>query len=130
MAPTSPSSPPSTKAFYDSLGKRYEDIYGHDTGLLDAVARWLDQLPSDARVIDCGCGTGRPVAEMVMRSGRAVHGIDLSEKMVEICREQVPGGTFQAVSMLEYEPEEEEEKKKKKKEVEGVVASLSLFEVR
>lgn len=108
--------------FYDSLGKQYDELYGNHIGLRDTFSKWLHQLPPYACILDCGCGTGCPVAEMIVDSGRAVHGIDLSSTMIEVARKQVPGATFEVVSMLEYKPPLEGQ-------MGGVVASLSLFEL-
>ena len=55
-----------TGEFYNKLGMQYENLYGHDPGLHEIVRRFLDLLPvSGARVLDCGCGTGKPVAHMI-----------------------------------------------------------------
>ena len=53
------------------------------------VAFYADRIPSgNASVLELGCGTGRvliPLAE----SCAYVHGIDVSEAMVDICREKI-----------------------------------------
>lgn len=88
--------------FYSNLGKRYEDAYGHNAGLQRMVQRFLDLLPSKATVLDCGCGTGKPVSYMIAESGREPYGIDLSPTMVELSKKQVPKGTFTQCNMLEF----------------------------
>lgn len=106
--------------FYNELGKKYEDAFGHDQGLHKAVQRFLDYLPSNATILDCGSGTGKPVSHLITSSGRTVHGIDRSPGMIELSRKQVPSGTFELHDMLSYEAP---------KAFDGVVASLSLFEL-
>ena len=109
-----------TVEFYSDLGKRYENLYGHDPGLHEVVRRFLGLLPaSDARVLDCGCGTGEPVARMIAARGHRVLGIDMSQTMVDLSRQAVPTGSFECVNMLDYEAPTDH--------FHGVVVSLALF---
>lgn len=108
--------------FYSGLGMQYEKFYGHDAGHHENIRRFLDLLPaSDARVLDCGCGTGKPVSHMVAARGHRVWGIDISQAMVDLSRKQVPNGSFERANMLEYEAPTDH--------FHGIVASLSLFEL-
>ena len=109
------------KIIFNNLSKEYEDVFGDDRGLHRNMERFLSYLPTDARVLDCGSGTGRPVCQMIAESGRSVHGIDLSPKMIELSRKQVPKATFELCNMLEYSPRLEN--------FGGVTATLSLFEL-
>jgi ubiquinone/menaquinone biosynthesis C-methylase UbiE len=45
---------------------------------------------SRRRVLDVGCGTGRPAAALAERYGASVVGIDPSEKMLEVARRSAP----------------------------------------
>jgi SAM-dependent methyltransferase len=45
------------------------------------------------RVLDAACGPGLYAAEL-LRRGAGVTGFDASPRMVEICRDRVPAGTF------------------------------------
>lgn len=81
--------------FYNNLGKWYEDTYGDNTSLQRIVQHYVDLLPPKVSVLDCGCGTGKPVSSMIAESGRKPYGIDLSPTMVELSKKQVPQGTFQ-----------------------------------
>ena len=88
--------------FYSNLGKRYEDAYGNNTGLQKMIQHFLDLLPPKTSVLDCGCGTGKPVSYMIAESGHKPYGIDLSPTMVELSQKQVPQGTFKQCNMLDY----------------------------
>ena len=112
---------PDSEALYDDLGKRYEDFFGHNPGLHRVVRRFLEYLPPDACVLDCGSGTGKPVCHMVAETCRPIHGIDLSKSMIELSRKQVPQGTFELCDMLEYSPPPAS--------FGGVTATFSLFEL-
>ena len=109
----------STRDFYNEFGERYQEAFSHDAGLEKVVRRYLSLLPSDAAVLDCGCGTGRPVSSIVAESGRRVHGIDFSITMVELSKKQVPKGVFECCDMLQYAPPPAS--------FDGVIANLSLF---
>ena len=111
----------SSEEFYNDAGKQYEDAFGHDPGLLRIDGKFLDLLPPDARVLDCGCGTGKPTAHMIVESGRAVYGIDQSKTMVALSKAQVPEGSFETVNMVDYAPASAD--------FGGIVAMLSLFEL-
>ena len=62
----------------------------------------LSLLPSDASVLECGCGTDKPVSSLIAESGRQPHGIEFSLTMVELSKKQVkisaegvvPGSSF------------------------------------
>lgn len=62
------------------LGLRYKRFYGHDPAQHETIRRFLDLLPaSDARVLDLGCGTGKPVSHMVAARGHRAYGIDIAD---------------------------------------------------
>ena len=106
--------------FWTDLGLKYEAAYGHDTGLRNIVQTYLTKLPVSANILDCGCGTGKPVAKAIADSGRHIHGIDMSDGMASLSRKAVPSGTFEVANMLDYTPSVS---------YDGVVASLSIFEL-
>lgn len=110
----------SIQDFYSELGMRYEDFFGHNAGLRKVVQHFVSLLPSDATVLDCGCGTGKPVSFMIAESGRRLYGIDLSPTMVELSQKQVSKGTFQQCNMLQYAPSSPAS-------FGGITAVLSLF---
>lgn len=61
---------------------------------VDHVVAALGLQPGD-RVLDVGCGPGRHAHELARR-GIAVHGIDISERFVELATEHAPpGATFE-----------------------------------
>jgi SAM-dependent methyltransferase len=63
---------------------------------VDHVIEVLGLVPG-RRVLDVGCGPGRHAYELARR-GIAVHGIDISERFIEIARASAPpGATFERV---------------------------------
>ncbi len=70
----------------DHMGEAY-DRYAHTKGTVqevDHVVGALGLAPGD-RVLDVGCGTGRHAIELARR-GIDVHGVDISQRFVDIAR--------------------------------------------
>ena len=79
----------------DHLGAAY-DRYAHTKGTVQEVDHVVAQLGLEpgSRVLDVGCGTGRHARELARR-GVVVHGIDISERFVELAGDGAPdGATF------------------------------------
>lgn len=91
-------------AFFDNIGKKYEDAFSHDKGLIQFVHASLGSLPAGASILDVGSGTGKPVAEAAVGKGFKLHGIDISSTMVDIAQAQVPGASFEVCDALKYQP--------------------------
>ena len=89
---------------FDNLNQGYEDAFGENPGLIRAVRKVVDMLPTRAKVLDVGCGTGRPVCQILADADIEVHGIDISEKMVQLARVNVPKAKFSVADMVEYKP--------------------------
>ena len=56
----------------------------------------------DGLVVDLGCGSGI-AASLIVQAGYDVLGVDVSEAMVELARERVPGAEFVVGSLHEVE---------------------------
>ncbi|GKZ13077.1 class I SAM-dependent methyltransferase [Haladaptatus sp. T7] len=81
---------------YDRIADDYlaerngSDEESEDIALL---AEFHGHLPDDARVLDAGCGAGRPIAELLATHTNLV-GVDFSREQVARARENVPEGQF------------------------------------
>jgi len=51
---------------------------------------FIDILGKAAKVLDLGCGPGRPVAQHMVERGLRVTGVDSSPTMILFCRERLP----------------------------------------
>ena len=109
----------SAEDLFNDIGKDYEDAYAHNPGLQDVIELALAELKPRSQVLDVGCGTGKPVASHLAHAGHKVHGIDISQKMLEIARKQV-SGQFEKADMLTFEP---------KAKFSAIFAIFSLFQL-
>jgi ubiquinone/menaquinone biosynthesis C-methylase UbiE len=80
---------------YDAIGARYDEAFPHKDGQLAVVATMLQRIGgSGARVLDAGAGTGLPTALQLVEAGCRVTGLDISSRMLEIARKNVPEAEF------------------------------------
>jgi SAM-dependent methyltransferase len=54
------------------------------------IDRFLAHVPAGGRVLDLGCGSGRPVAAYLVERGFRVTGVDSSPSLIKLCRERFP----------------------------------------
>jgi SAM-dependent methyltransferase len=88
---------------FDAIGDRYDEAFPHREGQV-AAGTWLaGQLPTGARVLDLACGTGLPTARQLTEAGLKVTGVDLSTRMVELARENVPEAEFLQLDIADVE---------------------------
>jgi len=66
----------------DRQNSAWNDKVWHD--------RFIDRLTAGAKVLDLGCGSGRPVARHMAERGLRVTGVDSSPTMISLCRSRLP----------------------------------------
>ncbi|WP_426368424.1 class I SAM-dependent methyltransferase [Streptomyces sp. E-08] len=93
----------SAAELFDGLGIEYERAFVRLPAQLAAVEWLTARLGPGARVLDVGSGTGRPVADLLVRAGCEVTGIDVSREMVELASAQVPGARFEQCDVRAFE---------------------------
>ncbi|PSJ37413.1 class I SAM-dependent methyltransferase [Allosphingosinicella deserti] len=55
------------------------------------IRSWArDRLPTNAAVLDIGCGSGLPVARALVENGFTVFGVDASPRMIDAFRRHLP----------------------------------------
>jgi ubiquinone/menaquinone biosynthesis C-methylase UbiE len=79
---------------FDQLAELYQGEHSHNPVQNALVERIATLLPPGGAVLDLGCGTGVPTARILTGSGHRVVGVDVSEGMLKLAREQVPGAEF------------------------------------
>ncbi|MFX1310510.1 MAG: class I SAM-dependent methyltransferase [Promethearchaeota archaeon] len=82
------------------VGKGYnkiaKDYYTHrDLNKFNGeLEKLISLIPENAHVLDAGCGAGIPTAKFLVKRGIKVTGIDLSDTMLSMARENVPEANF------------------------------------
>lgn len=71
--------------YFQGIGSRVRDI---DT------AFGLIGNPSDPSIVEIGCGDGRDAKEIISRTANYI-GFDISEAMIKIAKDYVPGARFE-----------------------------------
>ncbi len=107
---------------YDAVSYRYR---GDQEDVTSRVyIQWLAELeariPSDASVLDLGCGCGIPVSQRLALRHR-VTGVDISPVQVERARANVPSAEFKCADMTQLDFEAES--------FDAIVAFYSLIHV-
>ncbi len=74
--------------------------------------KYFDELfhffPETAKLLDLGCGGGQPLTAYFADKGFNVVGVDISPKMIEIAKKQIPQGKFFVSDMNECQFGDEE----------------------
>lgn len=82
------------KAGYNKAAEEYLNKYRgifNNNKHLDLL---IEKLNPRARILDLGCGAGIPIDKYLIDKGFKVIGIDISEKQIELAKNNVPEGEF------------------------------------
>ena len=93
---------------YEEIGPAYQIAFDRPPAQVRSVQWLLSQLAPASKVVDIGCGTGRPVCEMLAEAGHHVTGVDFSSRMIETARKQVPSASIVQGDALFWEPAQED----------------------
>ncbi len=90
---------------YDAIAREWDavrvSLSEPERRLLELV---LGVAPPGSRILDLGCGTGRPIAERALNLGYRVTGIDRSLCMLELARRRLPRGEWVEATIEQYVP--------------------------
>jgi ubiquinone/menaquinone biosynthesis C-methylase UbiE len=93
---------------YDRIGDEYErwSAKATDPARERYLKVLLKHLPKGAQVLDLGCGSGA-LATRRLSERFQITGVELSSRMVELARRNVPSATFVRADMasVEFPPE-------------------------
>ncbi|NOK59963.1 MAG: class I SAM-dependent methyltransferase [Chloroflexi bacterium AL-W] len=86
---------------FDKIGDVYESAFGVNPAQVSATEWLIQNLPTNAQVLDVGCGAGVPTAQLIANAGFNVTGIDSSVEMLRLAQQKVPNGTFRLMDMTD-----------------------------
>ncbi|MFW9951387.1 MAG: class I SAM-dependent methyltransferase [Candidatus Thorarchaeota archaeon] len=100
-----------------------EDYYSHRnlSKFDNELEEFASLLPDNGYILDVGCGAGIPTVKFLTERGFKVTGIDLSNKMLHLARENVPNADFIKMDMNELQFD--------KNTFNGIVSVYALFHV-
>jgi ubiquinone/menaquinone biosynthesis C-methylase UbiE len=78
---------------YNAIADRYLAERSRDSADIRLLYDFMDRLPTNAQVLDAGCGAGVPVTQMLSERYQ-VMGVDFSEAQIELATRIVPEATF------------------------------------
>jgi ubiquinone/menaquinone biosynthesis C-methylase UbiE len=86
----------SAEEMFDSIGPAYEEAFADLKTQLDSIQWALTQIQHrrPAKVLDLGCGTGRPVCSTFVDAGHEVLGVDVSGVMLRDAEAKIPNAKF------------------------------------
>jgi cyclopropane fatty-acyl-phospholipid synthase-like methyltransferase len=97
------------KNSYDSIAEQWHANFrgqAYVDRTLAYVDRILDGLPTGAKVLDLGCGTGNPIAKHMADRGFCVVGVDQSSELLKIAETIVPDARLVHADIVDVELEE------------------------
>lgn len=66
------------------------------------IKLFSDSLPKGSKILDVGCGSGKPITEYFVNAGHVVTGIDISPKQAEKAKTHLPQAEFIVADMQSY----------------------------
>lgn len=106
------------RAGYDQIAELYVGQRDQFKSLR-YMERFAGLLPSDGLVLDVGCGGGKPVDSFLIARGYGVYGLDISPRMIELAKANVPAGHYELANMSRLQTGQFR--------VAGVVSMYALF---
>jgi SAM-dependent methyltransferase len=108
------------KETYNCIAEDWHRDHSHDDWWVEGTDAFIKELPAGARVLDVGCGGGTK-SKYLIAHGCKVVGIDISEKLLDIARREVPEAEFEELSMIDLDTMPET--------FDGVFAQASLLHI-
>jgi ubiquinone/menaquinone biosynthesis C-methylase UbiE len=86
----------SAEEMFDSIGPAYEEAFAGLKTQLTSIQWVLTQIQHlrPAKILDLGCGTGRPVCSTFADAGHDVLGIDISSVMLQDAESKISNAKF------------------------------------
>ena len=81
------------KSTYNRIARDYIKDHLGETWWIEGIDKYLSFLKPHSSILDVGCGFGK-ISKYLVKKGFVVTGVDFSENMIELAKEQVPTGIF------------------------------------
>lgn len=91
---------------YDKIGSWFAENRAADLVEKAYLNDILEHLTAGAKVLDLGCGDGKPILEYFIKHGINVLGVDASTQMIELAKANFPTTGFLLKDMRELDLEE------------------------
>lgn len=88
---------------YNKIGDWFAENRYADSVERAYLGAIIEQLPPNASMLDIGCGNGKPILEYFINHNIRVVGIDGSEKMMELARNNFPGTRLMLLDMRQMQ---------------------------
>lgn len=88
---------------YDEIAYRWREDPNIQINGLAPFERALQFVAHSGAALDVGCGCSGRFIERLLAGGFAVEGVDVSERMIALAREQHPEVTFYHADIVEWE---------------------------
>ncbi len=96
------------RSSYNAIASSWDaartSFYGRERSYLDI---FLEGLPVPSRILDLGCGTGRPIAEHILARGHHLTGVDQASKLLDLARSRFPDGIWIESRIEDFEATEQ-----------------------
>lgn len=91
-----------TSQWYDETGERCLRFYkkSQDNEIIQ-LKELLEKIPPKSKILDAGCGFGKPVAKFLSQKGCQVTGIDISKELIKQAQKNTPNAEFKIMSMYD-----------------------------
>lgn len=86
-----------TRQSYEDTAHQFADNVS-TIAPIASLERFIHMVPPKAKILDVGCGSGRD-AKILSERGLQVVGIDFSDNMIKIAKEQAPLAEFHQMDM-------------------------------
>lgn len=81
------------------MGEQYH-VFRNNEKFNSRLEQYAKLLPPSGKVLDAGSGVGQPTSEFLAKRGFSVTGVDISKRMVDVAKENVPEATFYRKNIL------------------------------
>lgn len=91
---------------YDIIGERFFENRSQNLMEEKYLELICSLIPKQGNILDLGCGSGKPIFEYYKNRGYQVVGVDASEKILSLARENFPEDEFFLMDMRQLKLEQ------------------------